>query len=47
MPLNKGTHFKLDLTFRQLKEQGHISGANKEQFSIVDPVIPNVLYVNM
>jgi hypothetical protein len=47
MPVNKSTHFKLDLTFRELKEQGHISGVNKEQFEIVDPIIPNVLYVQM
>ena len=47
MPANKQTHAKLDLTFRQLKEQGFISGTDKEEWEIVDPVIPNVLYVQM
>lgn len=47
MPANKATHFTLDLTFKQLQEQGCISGANKEKYEIVDPVIASALYVQM
>jgi hypothetical protein len=47
MPANKSTHTRLDLTFTQLKEQGLISGVDKEEWEILDPVIPNVLYVQM
>ncbi len=47
MPANKATHARLDLTFRELKEQGLISGLDKEEWEIVDPVISSVLNVLM
>jgi hypothetical protein len=47
MPVNTSTHFRLDLTFQELKDQGFISGINKEEYDIVDPIIPNVLHVQM
>lgn len=47
MPANTSTHFRLDLTFQELKDQGFISGINKEEYDIVDPIIPNVLHVRM
>jgi hypothetical protein len=47
MPANKNTHFKLEMTLKQLKDGGHISGAELEEFEIVDPVLPGVLIVQI
>lgn len=40
-------HFKLDLTFKELEEQGFISGKNKEEFQILDKAIPSTLQLSI
>ena len=45
--LEQAHHFKLELTFRELAQQGHISGKKKEQLEIMDQAIPSVLYLDL
>lgn len=38
-------HHKLEMTFKELKEQGHIGGEEKERYEIIDSTIPTILNI--
>ena len=43
--LEQHHHFKLNLTFTELIEQGHLVGTSEEKLELMDSAIPSLIYI--